>query len=271
MKKIIISSFVIAYISMVIVGVASATSFTQGYQSSSAVSLGTVLSLSKDGGNTVEASTVENDTNMVGVAANAADSIIDLQPKGSNIRVAINGESQVLVSTTTGDIKKGDYLVISPLAGIAEKDTQDSKASKYVGVAQQEFTDSSSGASKVTVNLTDGSSKTVSVGLISVNILLSDRKAGQNAQSTNILAKIGERITGKQVNTLRVVASAVVVVSVLTITGLIINASIKGAFVSLGRNPLAKMSILTNLMRVMAIALVIFGAGLTAAYLVLAL
>lgn len=49
------------------------------------------------------------------------------------------------------------------------------------------------------------------------------------------------------------------------------NASIKGSFVSLGRNPLARISILTNLMRVIIIALVVFAAGLTASYLILAL
>ncbi len=250
---------------------AYATAFTEGYQSSAPVSVGTVVSISKNSSTQIEDSTKDNDSRMVGVVANASSSIIDLQPKGSNIRVAVSGEASVLVTDSNGEIKKGDYLIISPLAGIAAKDVTEAVASKYIGIAQESFSASSSGAQSVSASLSDGKQQTIHIGTIKATILISERKSGQGQQSKNFLTSLGEKLVGKQVSSLRVIASTVVFISVFSISGWILNASIKGSFVSLGRNPLAKVSIISNLMRVIILALVIFAAGLTAAYLVLAL
>jgi hypothetical protein len=270
MKKFISLVLAAIFTALSLTSAVYATSFTQGYVSTSGLSVGTIVSLSKEGSNNIEPTTAENDKRTLGVVANAEGAIIDLQPQGSNIRVAINGDAKVLVSNSGGDIKKGDYLVISPLAGIAEKDNNASKASKYVGVAQESFTDSSSGAKKTNVQLNNGQQKEVAIGTITANIILSERSPSSN-ETSSWLAVIGERVTGRQVSPLRVLASSVVVISVLTLTGWILNASIRGSFVSLGRNPLAKSSIVTNLMRVAVIALAIFGIGMVAAYLILSL
>ncbi len=248
-----------------------ATSFTEGYESSAPVKIGTVVSLSKTGSNQIENTTEANDSRVLGVVAGANDSIIDLQPKGSNIKVAVSGETQILVTDSGGDIKQGDSLVISPLSGIAMKDNLDTKATKYLGVAKESFSSQSAGAQEVSVELSNGSKKNVAIGKIQASIILSERQAGKGPQNRNFLTSIGERIAGKPVSSLRVVASAAVLVSTLSITGFMLNASIKGSFVSLGRNPLARISIITNLMRVIVVVLVLFGAGLTAAYFVLVL
>lgn len=247
-----------------------ATSFTEGYDSLTPVRVGTVVSLARSGSNQIENTTEANDSRVLGVVAGATDSIIDLQPKGSNIKVAVSGETEILVTDSGGEIKQGDSLVISPLSGIAMKDNSDAKATKYLGVAKESFSSKSAGAQQISVELTGGSKKTVAIGKIRASVILSERQAGKGPQNRNFLTSIGERIAGKPVSSLRVVASAAVMVSTLSITGFMLNASIKGSFVSLGRNPLARVSIITNLMRVIVIALVLFGAGLTASYFVLA-
>lgn len=271
MKNTVKITFVSFLLVFGIGGSVLATSFTQGYQSTTSIALGTVVGISKDGSNQIEPATLSSDLRVVGVAADATGSIIDLQPKGSNIRVATSGDAQVLVTNSSGDIKKGDNLVISALSGIAARDSSDSTASKYIGVAQDSFSGSSSGAQQVSVQLSDGKTRTVAVGLIPANILISERQPGKNQQSKSLLSKIGEYITGREVSPLRVIASAIVLLSIFSVTGWILNSSIKGSFVSLGRNPLARVSILTNLIRVLIITLVVFAAGLTASYLILAL
>lgn len=188
--KITVATVLLLVVALFITGsYVQATSFTQGYISSTSVSLGTVVSIDKDGSNQIVPTTTSNDARTVGIVANANTSIIDLQPKGTNIRVAISGDSQILVTNSSGDIKKGDNLIISPLAGIASKDSADSTASKYIGVAQDSFTASTPGAKQVSVKLSNGSSKTVAVGLISANILLSDRQPGQNQKSNSYFPK----------------------------------------------------------------------------------
>lgn len=258
------------FLAIAALSVVSATSFTEGYNSSIAVTTGTVVSVSKDGGKIIEPTTKDSDIRAIGIVADENQSIIDVQPKESNIRVAISGDTQILVTDIGGNIEKGDYLIISPLEGIAMKDSQDDEdiASKYIAIAQEPFTSGSATAQEVEVNQSDGSKKKVIIGKIPATIMLTARAAA-GSENKNFLSLLGERITGKTVSPLRVVASAAILISTLSITGWVLNGSVKGAFTSLGRNPLAKASIVTNLMRVTAVVLVIFGVGLAAAYLLL--
>ncbi len=247
-----------------------ATSINQGYAAKTALAVGTIVSVAKDNPNLIEPSTTSTDSQVVGTVANGPDALINLQPQGANIRVATSGAAPILVATTAGDVKRGDHLVVSPLAGIAERDSSSSKAAKYIGIAGSDFSASSSGAKSTTVKLSNGGQKTVALGLINATILITDR-ASQSGQSANVLSRVGEYITGRQVSSVRVIASAVVMLSVFMVTGWLLNGSIKGSFVSLGRNPLARLSIISSLLRVIMITLVVFAAGLTASYLVLAL
>src|SRR5690242_15811211 len=117
-----------------------ATTFTQGYVSSSPLSIGTVVSLADKGSNQIESTNETNDRQVLGVVgANSDNSIIDLQAKGSNIKIAVSGDSEILVTDSGGEIKQGDSLVISPLSGIAMKDNSSSKATKYLGIAKESF------------------------------------------------------------------------------------------------------------------------------------
>ncbi len=247
-----------------------ATSFTEGYESTTPVSVGTVVSLAKKGSNQIENTTETNDSRVLGVVGgDGNDSIIDLQGKGSNIKVAISGDSDMLVTDIGGEIKQGDSLVISPLSGIAMKDNSDSKASKFLGVAKESFSAKSTSSKEVSVTLSNGNKKTVAVGKIQATVLITERLPGNGQKSSNLFTSLGERIAGKSVSSLRVAAATAIIISTIAITGFMLNASIKGSFVSLGRNPLARVSIITNLMRVVVIVLMLFGAGLTAAYFVL--
>lgn len=249
----------------------SATTFTQSYQSTTSPVVGTVVSLSKQGGNLVEPTTPENDSKLVGVVADTTGSIIDLQSKDTNLKIASSSLSKILICNLGGNVKKGDLLIISPLSGIAMKDTLGFVASKYIGVATEDFNTNTAGNKSVEVELTNGKKQTAVIGQITANILITERPTDKSAKSKNILSSIGEKIVGKQVNTLRVVASIIIVLTSLIITGLILNSSVRGTFMSIGRNPLARTTLISNLMKMILVTLIIFETGLIAAYLVLVL
>ncbi len=262
--------FIVGAYLLFAVGLVKATSFTEGYQSVSPVSVGTVVSLANNSTSQVENTTADNDTRVIGVVADASSSIIDLQPKNANIRVAISGQSQILVTDIDGDIKSGDQLIISPLSGVAMKDKSEQTASKYLGVAKDAFSSKSTGAKQVSVTLNDGSKKTFAVGLIAGNILISERQNQKVTPKKSILSSIGERLVGKPVSSIRVILAGVILILAFLLTVFMLGSSIRGSFVSLGRNPLARSSIITGLMKVILVALLIFGSSLVASYLVMA-
>ena len=248
----------------------NAGSITQGYRTASATPKGAVVSLTKAGGQEVEQSTTDNDGLVVGVVVDGQDALLDVQPQGSQVRVAVSGEVSILVSNVNGNIKTGDRLIASPLAGIAAVDFPPAPGVKYIAVADNDFNDSTTGAKKISVKLSNGNSKDVSVGTIRARILLANRAPG-NGQDKNFLVSIARQISGKNVSLLQVLTSAAVLITCLALTGMILYGSIKGTFVSLGRNPLSRDSILTGLMRVVVIAVLILSMGAVISYLILVL
>ncbi len=270
-KKLVVIGLLITGLVFLLPSIAKATNFTQTYQSSAPLGVGTVVSLA-GGDNKIEKTTADNDSKTVGVVAPSNDSsIIDLQAKNTNLKVILNGQALIFVTDLDGEIKAGDSLIISPLSGVAMKDVQGYKASKYIGIAQQDFSASSDTSKKVSVTLTNGTKKDVNIRQITANIQISERPPEKSTKAKSFLTTIGERIVGHPVSTFRVAVALILVLSAMTITGLMLNASIRGAFVSIGRNPLARSSIIANLMKILIIALLVFQIGLVAGYLVLSL
>ncbi len=245
--------------------VASAASIAQGYHSSESLIRGTVVSVGKSA-NEVVATTQQNQRTVIGVAVGSSDAIIDVQPHGSDVRIAINGDASVVVSDIGGDIKTGDSLIISPLSGVAMKDSRDSQATKYIAVANQNFNAHSKEASKVAITLNDGTKRDVAVGLINAKLLLTNRTP---AKGQNILMVAAEKLAGRPVSNLQILAASAVFIATVSLTGLLLQGSLKGAFISIGRNPLSKPLIVRNLFKILAVGLLIIAAGASMAYSIL--
>ncbi len=243
---------------------------TQGFKAKTSLPTGAIVSLAENSSNTVEKATLENEKSLVGVTAAAKDALIDLQPAGSEIRVSVNGDTSLLVTNLNGDIESGDQLVVSPLAGIAMKNSPDLANNKIVATASQAFVKDKGEVKEFEVEQADGSKKKVVVGRISAKLLLGERTAATQ-QSQNSLVSIAEKLTGKPTNSIRLIASTVVSVSTFALAGVILNSSVKGSFISLGRNPLSKNSIFSSLLKVALLVIVIIAMGLTTAYLILLL
>ena len=238
----------------------------QGYHTNQAITAGTVVSLTKSGSNEIQTTDNSNEELILGVAVDSKNAIVDLQPQGSDVRVAISGEVPVLVTNSNGDIKSGDNLIISQISGVAMKDSPQSTAKKFVAVASESFSSSTALAKQVTIKL-NGASKVVSVGLIKAKILLSDRQS--NVVKPNPFVAFVENLIGRPVGTAQLIGSVAVFITTFSFTGLLLNGSIKGAFVSIGRNPLSKPTIIGNMIRVSVVGLVILIAGIAMAYVIL--
>jgi len=246
-----------------------AASQSQGYRSSSNLTLGTVVSTTSAGSNSLAVASLSNEQLMVGVVANSKDSVVNLEPSSSNITVATTGQASILVTDATGNINAGDNLVISPLAGVATKDTTDSTAKKYIAIASQSFNANSSTAHKVSVSYADGSTKEVDVGAIQAKLNLVNRPPNPNTQNQNFIVALISKLIGKPVNKTKLIAATVIVLTTLLITGILLQGSIRGSFIALGRNPLSKPMILSNLFRVIALSILILEVGIAVGYVIL--
>lgn len=256
----------VLFVTLIPAAIATAASVSQGYQSKQTINVGTIVSLTAAGGNEIEPTSYSNEALMLGVAVSPENAILDVQPSGSDIRVGVSGEVPILVTNSNGDIKSGDYLIISQITGVAMKDSTNIQANKNVAIASESFNSSNGSAKQVTIKIND-ENKQVAIGLIRAKLLISPRQT-TNTKQNPVLAFV-EKIIGRPINMAQLIAAAAVFITTFTFTGLLLNGSVKGAFVSLGRNPLSKPAIISNMLRVSAIGLLILIVGVGMAYVIL--
>lgn len=246
-----------------------AASFTQGYHADNKVVVGAVVSTLANDATRIEDTTLNTEDLMAGVVTGSVSGIIDLQPKGSDLRVGTSGEVSLLVTDYGGQIKTGDYLIISPIAGVAMRDSPDSDAKKYIGIAKQDFNASAGSVRQIDVAINDGSTKKANAGPLKAQLLLQDRPEQKNKTSQNFFIVIGSKIAGKRVSAGQLIAATAVFATTISLTGLLLNSSVRGSFISLGRNPLSRPAIISNLLRVLSLCTLILMAGLTMSYIIL--
>src|SRR3989344_3993008 len=120
---------ILAFVSFAVIAVCSllplkalATSTAIGYLTKDdGLVVGMAASLSKDSTNTeqlVERATLENKERFVGVITTRDASSITVANKDSSVYATTAGEVKALATDTNGNIKKGDFLVISPIDGL---------------------------------------------------------------------------------------------------------------------------------------------------------
>lgn len=247
-----------------------ASTVSQGFKSTSDIPVGTIVSLSGREENEVEKATIDNQSQLVGVATGAENSVIDVQPKGTKVSVVSSGNVKLFVTTLDGEIKKGDKLVLSPIAGVATRFVSGTQG-RLIAVAQESAGDENSSFSSVEVQSSNGKSKRVGLGLINVILTLEADQQSTTAIEVdkNILTQVVSQVTGKSVSTTRIITAGVVFASSMAVAGVILQGSVRGTFVSLGRNPLSQSSLIPALARMSALAIFILSAGSSVAYFIL--
>lgn len=231
------------------------------------VKLGSLVALDKSNPSKIELMNVNNRDYAVGVVVEQGKALLSMSlSSGENVVVATEGEVVALVTDSNGVVKKGDFVGASNINGVAMKiDDQSAETQRLIGIALQDF-DSSLALSVDGESLVSDAAS-IKVGYMPISIINKDRSA--NLGNGSDLESIAGRLAGKNVSMTKVLIAFGIFALGIVIAAMVIVGSVKGSFVSLGRNPLAKSSIYVNLVHVsiLTIAITLIGAAL--AYVVL--
>ncbi len=249
-----------------------AQTVSTAYQTDGSVQKGMIVMLDPKNSKKVLPLSNKTDNAMQGVAVAANDTIVSFAGDGSaaEVFIATDGKYDVLVSTQNGTIKEGDIISISALDGIGMK--ADAGQSVILGKALQNF-DGSKALSTATLKSKDGTQK-VAIGLIQVDIGISHNPLAVSVTGPPVpafLKRAGDAVSGKPVSTVRLYAALGVLFITGFMTASLLYGGVRSSLIAIGRNPLAKKSILRGLIQVVVLGMIVFVIGLFAIYLLLKL
>ncbi len=247
---------------------------TQSYNAEPGVQTGMIVKLDPKAPAAVEPLDAGSIGSLLGVVIPAANASIVLTPATTSqqqVLVATSGHYDVLVSNQNGPIKVGDYITISALSGIGMRANGDQV--EVLGKAASAFSGASNVISSATLKSAPGSPTTVTIGLISVDVGIESNPLFVRTTDyvPGFLARVGSGVAGKPVNALRLYAGLAILLAAAFIAGSLLNSSVRGGMMAIGRNPLSRKSIIRSLIQAMFVGLVIFLSGVFGVYLLLKL
>lgn len=239
-------------------------SLTQAYTvaAGDTITAGELVSTRSSAAGQVALADTANGQGIAGVVVAGQQSVLAVtDPTQTNsVNVASGGVNEVYVSTINGDIHRGDLISVSPISGFGMK----AAAGFFtIGTAQADFTSATGGAGTYQVPKASGSAQTVSTGSIPVAIAIGSGIASSAPSGLvgNIQTIIGA-VAGHQVSALKAVLGFLVAVTAIGALIALVYGAIHASIVAMGRNPLARRSILRTLAQVSALAcLIVVVAG----------
>lgn len=248
-----------------------AQNVTQGYQTDQTLQKGMIVRLKPDDGKKIEALTQADASQMLGVVVSSSDAPVSLSTIGSDedIFVATYGRYDVLLSNQNGPIKTGDLISISSLAGVGMK--ADNSQELIVGKALKGFEGNGNSDSQTVLDTNNGQ-RTVSLGRVQVEISVARNPLYQKDVQPGVpqfLSRFVQVVTDRQVSAFRIYASMAILLVSVVIAGSVLFAGVRSGMVAIGRNPLAKHSIVKNMVQVTLMSLIVFVIGVIAVYLLL--
>lgn len=238
---------------------ARADNVVQGFSSAKTLQPGLVVALDKNSSNTVLAAPYSDPTRIYGVVVDPSDAPFTLNNSNARTYVATSGIYQVLVSTSNGAIKAGDYLSMSKNDGIAAKATNVQPT--VLGQAETAF-DGRSG-----VITTNGNT---SIGRIYININVGQNPLANSSPAVPLfLKKAADSLANKPVSVVRIYTGLVIFVIATVAAVTVLWSGVRNGLVSLGRNPLSRQTIFSGMYKVILTGLAIFIIGLAGVYLLL--
>jgi len=253
----------------------AASSADQGlvrsYGTDANVRQGMIVALDAKDPTKVDPLTASNVNDMFGVAIAPADAPITVSDTGgTQVYVATSGQYDVLVSNQNGVIKAGDYISVSALNGIGMKALDGQPT--VLGRAAADLTSNNVLQSTVKIKTAAGD-QVVSIGVVPVTIAIGNNpNVGHGTGNLpGFLQVASNSIADKPVAAPRVYLSVAVLVLTAFIAGSILYSGVRGSLLSIGRNPLARHSILGGLSETVLAGVAIFILGLIGVYLLLKL
>ena len=242
-------------------------SISNPYKTATTIKVGSVVSLSTTEQNEVVPANTTNGQRLVGVTVTNQQSVLAVNDANNTTQVVSSGVAETLVSTINGSISIGSQVSVSPLSGVAEGDDP---GERVVGIAEAAFNSSTSGAVSQSVYDTGHHLHTIYVGYIPVLIAVnSDTTNNSNGGFINSYRSLLSNFAGRTVsNTVLLLVALISVITLVTIIVLIYGA-ITAGLISLGRNPLAKGSILASVGQIFLMVLVVAAISITIIYFIL--
>ena len=242
-------------------------SLSQGFATTSVITSGSMVSLDEKASGTVVAADTTNAQRLFGVVVPASSASISLTGSGTGqVQIVTTGTAGVLVSTQGGEIKSGDYISVSSIAGVGMKA---SGRTRVIGTAQANF-DGKDATAKRSIDDPAGK-REVALGEIPVVVGVSTYS--KDDLNTYLvppwLQSISNTLAGKSVSAIRVIiAGLILVVALVSITVLLYSA-VRNSIISIGRNPLSRSSVLQGLLQVFGISVMIMAVTTGAMYVVI--
>jgi hypothetical protein len=253
-KRIVVFGFMLVMIGGA-PAAASSANISHSYNSQGAIPNGSLVSLDTDRSDFVKLANVQNGQQLLGVAVDSDDSLIAVDSAEGKVQVAESGTVSALVSTLNGDIKVGDKISVSPFNGVGARAGADAVV---IGLAQTPFNSRSEASSSRTIRDEAGKATRIYFGYVRLNIGITGA-TGEDGKSVNTLQRWLKNLTGRTIPTAKAIIGLIVilvaVIAIITLT----YGSIYSGIISIGRNPLAKFTILGNLGMVFAMTMAIAG------------
>lgn len=240
------------------------TPISQSYITENGLTEGSIVSLKENTTDEVEAATTQNADNIFGIVVNSDNSLLTISAKvGTQVQVANEGTMSVLASNINGDIKRGDPITASPIAGIGMKATDNIR---IVGIAQGDMT----AQKEQEIKNSDGSTEKVLLGEVPVLVNVAYFfKQPEKTLVPGAIQSIANGLAGKKVDTLPILVSAGIFFIMLVIISSIIYSMIRSSIISVGRNPMSQSAVYRDLVQMSVLVLAILTVGVISIYLVL--
>jgi hypothetical protein len=253
---------------------AATQNVTQTYMTTQSLHAGTIVRLDANDAAAVVPLDQEYAKDMLGVVTAVNDAPVSLTTETDQQQayIATTGQYHVLVSTQEGAIKAGDFVTISALHGIGMKAAETDEI--VIGKALQAFDGKTSIDSTAIVKTQASTGHTVSIGHILVDVTVAHNpfyKATRVDHVPTFLAKAAALISQQELGALRIYAATGTLLIVTIVAGCIIYSGVRSGIISIGRNPLARKTIMRSISQVMLVAAIVFIIGLIAVYLILKL
>lgn len=242
---------------------AQAATITQGYNSTESLPAGSVVALEN---NTLVLANNQNINSLLGVVVTGSQYLVNVDGNQTT-QVVSGGSAATFVSDINGEIKNGDTLAPSPIAGVAMKATESGKA---LGLANADF-DASKVSQTVRVKDKFGKERNVKVGTIAATVSVADYQLSAGGTSAVVagLQSIASSATGKQVTPIRAILAAVVLVLALVLSVIVLYSSVSSSIRSIGRNPLSKRFVVQGLVQVIIAVFIIMIAAFSVVYIII--
>jgi hypothetical protein len=251
------------------VGVLAAGAIAQGFTADSTdIVQGTLVSIVSGTKSSVVPAAPSSAARLVGVASTKP--LVELSNSASaSVQIVTGGVTDALVSNANGPVLAGDKITISPVSGIGMKATA---SAEIIGVAQADLASVKSVSESV--QSTTGKSLAISVGLVPVAISVGYFSAESTAGTISsfvppVLQNLANAIAGRSVSPWRVLSAALALLLGFGMAAVMLITAIRNGLISVGRNPLARGSLLRALMDVIIASLGVLAVTVVAVYLLL--